>query len=224
MHYAKEENGKWIEVQGNGVKPEILAKLGFFPLIKNGEVVGENQQVVIIKDGDVCREEVITYEHFAKFGGLDPSAIDNKLKDFLARHFFEKEEKTKQGKTEVRTWALGNDDLATLRRLVWKRWKQYVSDFIESKFATDDENNASGISLQDIVLYVFFGNDWPIQPDSGRRPLNAGEIAQIKQDIKAQLKSMKQSVEQKCLPQGNSVQAYLAALVASEAWIERGEI
>jgi len=224
MHYAKEENGRWIEVQGNGVKAEILAKLGFFQLIKNEEAVGENQQVVIVKDGDVCREEVITYEHFVKFGSLNPSAIDNKLKDFLAKHFAQREDKTEQGNTEVRTWKLVASDLKTLRKLAWGRWKEHVNDYIETKFAPDDENSAAGISLADLVLVGFFGSDWPIQTSTGRRPLSAGEITQIKQDVKAELKAKRQQVETACMPAANNAPAYLAALKASEAWVERGEL
>ena len=52
--YAKLENDKYIEVQGNGVSKDILDKLGFIPLVKFQGTLEENQHIIIEKDGDVC--------------------------------------------------------------------------------------------------------------------------------------------------------------------------
>jgi hypothetical protein len=217
--YAKLENEKWIEVQGNGVAKHILQRLGFVPLMKYDGELQANQIIVIEYDGFVCSEVVITKEWYVKFGQNEPQAISDKAKDFLERHFASSKNEDVTGATRKTRYRLGNAELKGMRKLVWERWSEFVADYVSKKFATDEDNDESGISLADLTLLAFFGDDWPVQAKSGKKPLSKAAIDKIKLDTKAVLKAKRDAVEASCIPTQNTPAHLLGCLEATASWV-----
>ena len=221
--YAKLENNRYIEVQGNGVSKEILDKLGFIPLVKFSGTLEANQHIIIEKNGDVCREIVITKEFYVKFGTQDPVLIGAQTRSFLDGHFKDALIVDEQGRTRKNRWKIGNPELKRMRKLVWERWDKELGEFIEQKITSDEENAQDGISLHDLILYAFF-DSWPLQGKNGKRALKAVEITRIKNEVKAQLIAKRDAVELACIPADNTGPVLLAALDATARWVLTGEV
>jgi hypothetical protein len=223
MHYAKQENGKYIEVAGNGVKKEILDQLGFVPLQKFDGTLQENQYLIIEKDGDVCKEIVITKEYYVKFGTQAPVAINEKTRSFLDGNFSDALVVDEQGRTRKNRWKIGNPELKRMRKLVWERWDKYLGEFIEQKITSDEENDQDGISLHDLILYSFF-ESWPIQGKNGKSKLKPVEITRIKNEVKTQLIEKRAAVELACIPADNTGPVLLATLNSTALWVMDGTL
>jgi hypothetical protein len=225
MKYGVVKNGK------------VLFKYGFLEdqsaniaKVKNSvalpleEVPGKGAVTFVVLADKITMQYEANEECLLKLFTFEPFAVSETMQAFLNKHFKDSEKVTRQGKKEVRRFTLRTQEFKVLREKVWARWRVFTSEFIDTKFAFDDDNSESGISLTDLILYNFLGNDWPIQTNTGKRPLSNAAITQIKNEIKQTLKDKRQLVESKCMPATNDMQGYWTALQGSEAWIERGEL
>jgi hypothetical protein len=222
MNYAKQENGTWIEVRGNGVAKAILDTLGFVPLQKFDGTLQDNQYLIIEKIGDICKEIVITKEYYVKFGSQDPVAINAKTKAFLEAYFMDALIVDEQGRTRKNRWRIGNAELKRMRKLVWERWEKYVGDFVVSKVTSDDENADDGVSFNDLVLHSFFDGNWPIQNKNGKTKLGNAAINRIKGEIRDALIAKREAVELACIPVDSTGPVLLTALDNSALWVLDG--
>jgi hypothetical protein len=225
MKYGVVKNGK------------VLFKYGFLEdqsaniaKVKNSvalpleELPGKGAVTFVVLADKITMQYEANEECLLKLFTFEPFTVSETMQAFLSKHFKDSEKVKKVGKKEVRTFTLRTQEFKVLREKVWARWRVFTSEFIDTKFAFDDDNSESGISLTDLILYNFFGNDWPIQTKTGKRPLSNAGITQIKNEIKQTLKDKRDLVESKCMPATNDMQGYWTALAGSEAWIERGEL
>jgi hypothetical protein len=225
MKYGVVKNGKvlfkygFLEDQSANV-----AKVNNSVALPLEELPGKGAVTFVVFADKITMQYEANEECLLKLFTFEPFAVSPTMQAFLSKNFKDAEKVTRQGKKEVHTFTLKKPEFKVLREKVWDRWRVFTAEFIETQFAFDDESSESGISLTDIILYNFFGNDWPIQTKTGKRPLNNGEITQVKNDIKQVLKDKRQLVESKCMPATNDLAGYVAALTGSEAWIERGEL
>ncbi len=225
MKYGVVKNGKvlfkygFIEDQSANV-----AKVNNSVALPLEELPGKGAVTFVVLADKITMQYEANEECLLKLFTFEPFAVSPTMQAFLNKHFKDSEEVKKEDKKEVHTFKLAKQEFKVLREKVWARWRAFTGEFIETQFVFDNESNASGISLTDLILYGFLGDDWSIQTETGKRPLNNGEITQVKNDIRQVLKDKRDLVEIKCVPATNDLAGYVAALTASEAWIERGEL
>ena len=216
--YAKYENGKWIEVRGNGVSDAILKTLGFVKLIKTNDIPVDNQEVIIELVGDICREFVITKEYYVRFDDDEPVLVSNKARDFLEAHFQDAKNIDENGRVRKNRWRIRNPEWKHMRRLVWNRWDTYIGEVLSDRFMFDDEGDNTGVSTNDLILHSFFG-DWPIQAKNGKRVLTPQEIAAAKEELKSSLLIQRNLIGAKCLPTNETSATRLRCLEATADWV-----
>lgn len=165
------------------------------------------------------------YEEFVvKFGAQEPVEVSDKAKEFLLKHFGDAQKQVKRDKVFQTQWRIGNAELKKMRKLVWERWEQYVTEFIASKFTAGDDNEDDGVSFNDLILHSFFNGDWPIQSKNGRQAMNQGQINRAKGEMREALVLKREAVEFACMPQDPTVPAWTLAIENSAKWVLDGVV
>ncbi len=199
MRYAKKENDKWIEVQGNAVPHETLLKMGFIELRKTEQQTTENDEIEIQLVDGICQEVIHHHVYQVSFGtdGLN-IRTPNKLQISFLRSFFkERETKTKDGDIIIHSWTFENEDKAKIRKLCWNKFRDFCDEYID--------NNTSGVSRRDMVMKTIFP-DFPLSNDNGGMITDA-EWASIKLGIHDMLSNKNTGLRTKVIPKASDTLA-----------------
>jgi hypothetical protein len=116
---------------------------------------------------------------------------------------------------------------AKMRKHVWLKFREWSKDVVLNQFTFREDNEPCGISIDDLTLRLFFGNDYPIQPDGFSKPMTNAQVTQAQNDVKAVLKAKRQEVEDKCfVSDANMTDAtsWRKALRNVALWVIKGEL
>jgi hypothetical protein len=129
--------------------------------------------------------------------------------EYLEKHFSNEKTVTHKNGVETVTFDLRGAKRAPIKEHVWAKYNEWVKETIAKRFTFQEDNEPCGVSLYDIVMYLFLGNDYPIQPAGLERPMRTAEVNQSKVDVKLAISTMRQDIETKC---------FLKATATSEEW------
>ena len=215
MRYAKYENDKWIEVQGNAVPHETLLKMGFVDLKKIDRQISENEEIVIKLIDAKCEEVVLSHTYKAIFGtdGLNIRTLNKAQLSFLQSFYKERETITIDGTNVTHSWQFDLDDKGPIRRLCWNKFRDVCDDFIDS--------HSSGVSRRDMAMKTIFP-DFPLSNDNGAI-INDTTWASIKLEINTALSSKNTTIRTKVLPKGpDTISEFSEKFPEICRWIGKG--
>lgn len=163
-------------------------------------------------------------KHTVSFDNLVFLDISAKAKEFLEKTLVGSMNTEKVNGVFRHSWLIGVQEKKKIRKAVWKKWDDYVSDFLASKATKNEENDDDGISMNDLILNSFLGTDWPIQGKTGRKALKNSDIVKIKGEMKTSLMQKRSKIETLCITDVQANEAQLAAIEAAASWVLEGVI
>lgn len=78
--------------------------------------------------------------------------------------------------------------------------------------------------LEDIVMFLALGNDYPVQPIGAEAPMSNAQLNQAKAEFKQRISTKRQSIENAIKVHGTGAAAYRAAFEGLAKYVMRGEV
>lgn len=191
MKYAKLENGKYIEVSGNGVKKKVLDELGFIPLTKFEGTLEPGQFLVIERQGDVC-VEVPYIESFmlAIENDSNPKVPLTVLLDFLKANFPDRLVVTTENRVTQSKWTIPLSDRARIRKMIWDTYRTWSNEYLNSL--------PFDINRDDVLNKMLFPT-LQLVTDAGKVVSDA-EWASVRDEIPVRLSYCRTQLKDKLIP------------------------
>ena len=147
--------------------------------------------------------------------------------EYLDKHWQAEKTVTQAGSKEIVKYNLrGNDAKKKLRGHVWGKYQEWVKEVINTKFTVSEDDMPCGVSLYDIVMRMFIGNDYPLQPVGLDRPMKTAEIVASQNGLKSIISTQRQALESKCFmkPATATESEWQTALGNVASWVLTGEL
>ncbi len=150
------------------------------------------------------------------------TAVPDVVYEYLEEHFKEAKTVTRRNGVDFISWDLRGARRAPMKRHVWQKYQEWIRESLSKRFIVNGDGEQCGISLEDITLRLFLGNEYPIQPDGFEKPLKAAELAQAQNNLKQVITTKRQEIETKCFSKAITEQEWRNVFWAISAWVMTG--
>jgi len=147
--------------------------------------------------------------------------------EYLEKYWKENKSNRWEGSLEITEWDMTKKPWAITRKELvghaWTRYGAWVKEQLLTAFTYNDANEPCGVLLEDVVMFLALGNDYPVQPIGAESPLSNAQLNQAKTEFKQRISAKRQGIENAIKVNGTGAAAYRTAFEGLAKYVMRGE-